>query len=189
MLAHFRLTSWSSIQTQLLRLRTGSDFAPEHLPAPDYVLHVSAPVRRAAVADARLGPALCPVCLFFLADVFFLRRSCVTVWRAGERRPGDALEMPWRDALEIACRWQRVRWGAARMAPSMLWCMLFTVSLLVKHVVLMPVKSQFCTCDGASIPHQHFFVSRNLSVVPRSSHTVVGGPPKRSAVSQRLLRC
>ena len=39
----------------LLRLRTGSDFAPEHLPEPDPVLHVSAPVRRGAVADARLG--------------------------------------------------------------------------------------------------------------------------------------
>ena len=39
----------------LLRLRTGSNFAPARLPAPDPVLHVSAPVRRGAVADARLG--------------------------------------------------------------------------------------------------------------------------------------
>ena len=43
----------------LLRLwiQIGSDFAPERLPAPDPVMHVSAPVRRGAVADARLGLA------------------------------------------------------------------------------------------------------------------------------------
>ena len=55
MLARFRLPAWSSIHSWLLRLRTGSDFAPERLPAPDPVLHMSAPVRRVAVADARLG--------------------------------------------------------------------------------------------------------------------------------------
>ena len=33
------------------------DFAPAHLPAADPVLHMSAPVRRGAVADARLGLA------------------------------------------------------------------------------------------------------------------------------------
>ena len=57
MLAHFRLPAWSSVHAWLLRLRTGSDFAPERLHAPDPVLHVSAPVRRGAVADARLGMA------------------------------------------------------------------------------------------------------------------------------------
>ena len=57
MLARFRLPAWSSVHAWLLRLRTGSDFAQERLPAPDPVLHVSAPVRRGAVADARLGLA------------------------------------------------------------------------------------------------------------------------------------
>ena len=42
--------------TWLLRLRTGSDFAPARLPAPDPALHVSAPV-----ADARLGLASSPI--------------------------------------------------------------------------------------------------------------------------------
>ena len=53
--AHFRLPTWSSVHAWLLRLRTGSDFAPVRLPVSDPVLHVSAPVRRGAVADARLG--------------------------------------------------------------------------------------------------------------------------------------
>ena len=56
-LAHFRLPAWSSILAWLLRLRTGSDVVPALLPAPDPVLLVSAPVRRGAVADARLGLA------------------------------------------------------------------------------------------------------------------------------------
>ena len=54
-LARFRLPAWSSIRSGLLRLRTGSVFAPERVPAPDTVLHVSAPVRRGTVADSRLG--------------------------------------------------------------------------------------------------------------------------------------
>ena len=54
-LAHFRLPAWSSVHAWLLRLRTGSDVAPARLPAPDPVMHMSAPVRRGAVADARLG--------------------------------------------------------------------------------------------------------------------------------------
>ena len=41
----------------MLRLWTGSEFAPERLPAPEPVLHVSAAVRRGAVADPRLGLA------------------------------------------------------------------------------------------------------------------------------------
>ena len=49
--------AWSSIRSLLLRLLTGSDFAPARLPAPDPVLHVSAPERRGAVTDARLGLA------------------------------------------------------------------------------------------------------------------------------------
>ena len=57
MLAHFRLPTWSSVRSWLLRLRTGCEFALKRLPAPDPVLHVSAPVRRGNVADARLGLA------------------------------------------------------------------------------------------------------------------------------------
>ena len=56
-LARFSLPAWSSVHAWLLRLRTVFDFAPAHLPAPDPVLHLSAPVRRGAVADARLGLA------------------------------------------------------------------------------------------------------------------------------------
>ena len=52
MLARFRLPAWTSFHAWLVRLRTGYDFAPERLPAPDPVLHVSAPVRRGAVAGA-----------------------------------------------------------------------------------------------------------------------------------------
>ena len=56
-LARFSLPAWSSVRAWLLRLRTVFDFAPAHLPAPDPDLHMSAPVRRGAVADARLGLA------------------------------------------------------------------------------------------------------------------------------------
>ena len=45
------------VRAWLLRLRAVFDFAPAHLPAADPVLHMSAPVRRGAVADARLGLA------------------------------------------------------------------------------------------------------------------------------------
>ena len=56
-LARFSLPAGSSVRAWLLRLRTVFDFAPAHLPAADPVLHMSAPVRRGAVADARLGLA------------------------------------------------------------------------------------------------------------------------------------
>ena len=56
-LARFSLPAWSSVRAWLLRLPTVFDFAPAHLPAPDSVLHMSAPVRRGAVADARQGLA------------------------------------------------------------------------------------------------------------------------------------
>ena len=56
-LARFSLPAWSSVRAWLLRLHTVFDFALPHLPAPDPVLHVSAPVRRGTVADARLGLA------------------------------------------------------------------------------------------------------------------------------------
>ena len=57
LLARFSLPAWSSVRAWLLRLRTVFDFARAHLPAPDPVLHMSAPVRRGAVADARQGLA------------------------------------------------------------------------------------------------------------------------------------
>ena len=57
MLARFSLPAWSSVRAWLLRLRAVFDFAPAHLPAADPVLHMSTPVRRGAVADARLGLA------------------------------------------------------------------------------------------------------------------------------------
>ena len=69
-LAHLRLSAWSSVHAWLLRLRTGSDFAPARLPAPDPVLHVSAPVRRGAVADARLRLASCPIWFIVVAVSF-----------------------------------------------------------------------------------------------------------------------
>ena len=56
-LARFSLPAWSSVRAWLLRLRIVFDFAPAHLPVPAPVLHMSAPVRRGAVADARLGLA------------------------------------------------------------------------------------------------------------------------------------
>ena len=56
-LARFSLPAWSSVRAWLLRLRTVFDFALAHLPAPDPVLHMSAPVRRGTVADARLDLA------------------------------------------------------------------------------------------------------------------------------------
>ena len=57
MLARFRLRAWSYIRPWLLRLQTGSDFAPARLPAPAPVGHMSAPARNGAVADACLGLA------------------------------------------------------------------------------------------------------------------------------------
>ena len=56
-LARFSLPAWSSVRAWLHRLRAVFDFAPAHLPAAAPVLHMSAPVRRGAVADARLGLA------------------------------------------------------------------------------------------------------------------------------------
>ena len=57
MLGNPRLLAWLSVQSWLLRLRFDSVSAPALLPAPAPVLHMSAPVRRGAVADARLGLA------------------------------------------------------------------------------------------------------------------------------------
>ena len=68
-LAPFCLPAWSSVRSWLLRLRTASDFAPARLPSPDPVLYMSAPVRRGALPDARLGLAISD--LFFLCSFFF----------------------------------------------------------------------------------------------------------------------
>ena len=70
MLARFCLPASSSVHAWLLRLRTRSDFAPARLPAPNPVLHVSAPVRRGTVADARLGLARCPISFFFVVSYY-----------------------------------------------------------------------------------------------------------------------
>ena len=56
-LAHLRLPACSSVHAWLIRLRTGSDFAPARLPVPDHVVHDSAPVHRGVVANASLGLA------------------------------------------------------------------------------------------------------------------------------------
>ena len=59
-LASLRLPAFSSIHSWLLCqqcLRAGSLSAPAQLPAPTPVLHMSAPVRRGAVANGSLGLA------------------------------------------------------------------------------------------------------------------------------------
>ena len=56
-LASLRLPAWSSVHSWLLCLRSGPLSAPALLLAPTPVVHMSAPVRRAALADARLGVA------------------------------------------------------------------------------------------------------------------------------------
>ena len=60
-LANLRLPAWSSVHcgcsAWVLRLWFVSVSAPALLPAPTPVLHMSAPVRRGTVADARLGLA------------------------------------------------------------------------------------------------------------------------------------
>ena len=48
---------WGISSMRIYRGLIVFDFAPAHLPAADPVLHMSAPVRRGAVADARLGLA------------------------------------------------------------------------------------------------------------------------------------
>ena len=54
-LASLCLPAWSSVHSWLLCLRSGPLSASALLPAPTAVLHMSAPVRRGTVADARLG--------------------------------------------------------------------------------------------------------------------------------------
>ena len=54
-LSSLRLPAWSSVHSWLLCLRSCPLSAPALLPAPTPVLHISAPVRRGAVADACLG--------------------------------------------------------------------------------------------------------------------------------------
>ena len=56
-LAGLRLPAWSSVHLWLLCIRSSPLSAPALLPAPTPVLHMSAPVRRGAVADAPLGLA------------------------------------------------------------------------------------------------------------------------------------
>ena len=56
-LASRRLPALSSVHAWYICLRSGSLSAPALLPAPTPVLHMPAPVRRGAVADARLDRA------------------------------------------------------------------------------------------------------------------------------------
>ena len=63
-LARPHLLAWSSVHSWLLCLRFGSVSARVLLPAPTLVLHMSAPVRRGAMADARLGLERCPMFSF-----------------------------------------------------------------------------------------------------------------------------
>ena len=56
-LVTLHVPAWSSVHSWLLRLRFSSASAPVLLPAPTLVWHMSPPVRRGAVADARLGLA------------------------------------------------------------------------------------------------------------------------------------
>ena len=53
-----------SVHAWLLRLRTGSDFAPERLPAPANVSHLPTLVRRGSQGDASLGLAWCSTRFF-----------------------------------------------------------------------------------------------------------------------------
>ena len=59
------LPVWSSVDSWLLRLQSGSVFAPAQLLAPT-VLHMSTPVRRGAVADSCMGLAWCLICCFLV---------------------------------------------------------------------------------------------------------------------------
>ena len=56
-LASLRLPAWSSVHSWLLCLRSSPLSAPALLPTPTPALHMSAPVHRGAVANARLGLA------------------------------------------------------------------------------------------------------------------------------------
>ena len=56
-LASLCLPAWSSVQLWLLCLRSGPLSTPVLFTAPTPVLHISAPVRRGAVGDARWGLA------------------------------------------------------------------------------------------------------------------------------------
>ena len=75
-LARFCLPAWSSVRAWFPRLRTVFDFAPAHLPAPDPVLLMSAPVRRGTMADARLGLECCPIWFFFFWFFIFCHFFC-----------------------------------------------------------------------------------------------------------------
>ena len=70
-LAACRVPAWSSVNSWLLRQRSGSVAALVHLPAAASVLHVYAPVRRGAVADARLGLAGCSIWNYFAVKILF----------------------------------------------------------------------------------------------------------------------
>ena len=85
-LACFRVPAWTYVRSWLLRLRTGYDFAMARLPAPAPVSHVSAHVRRGAVANARLSPPSYPIhCFTWLRvrTVCFAAKCSVRQWHHG----------------------------------------------------------------------------------------------------------
>jgi len=86
-LASHRHPVWSSVRCWLLRLQSSSIFALAQLPAPAPVLHMSAPVRRTAVADARMGGS---GVMFDLGFLWFLGWDGVT--RRKPQTPGTADE-------------------------------------------------------------------------------------------------
>ena len=63
------LPAWSSVHSWLLCLQSGSLSATALFPAPTPVLYMSAPVRRRAVADGRLGLARSPIVIYFFAHI------------------------------------------------------------------------------------------------------------------------
>ena len=70
-LASLGLPAWSSVHSWLLCLQSGSLSAPALLPAPTPVLHMPAPVRRGAMADARLGFGMMSEFFIIIFKLFF----------------------------------------------------------------------------------------------------------------------
>ena len=96
MLANLRLPAWSSVHLWLLRrLPFGSVCGSALLPTPDPVWNLSAPVRRGAVLDARLGLVRFPI-------IFFLHCLLASLIRRIWERPAH-LEA-WRGCKCTSCR-------------------------------------------------------------------------------------
>ena len=121
-------------------LRSGSVSAPALLPAPAPVLHMSAPVRRGAVADARLGLA-CQCARVLLSDaastIRIAHNAALTVSArsaAGDRSCGLA------NTGMCAKVWT---WLVERLLAVP--CSLVHAPSLV-HVCLFREQNAFCRC-------------------------------------------